>query len=115
MFELFNIDDLYFCQIEDMIPYGMENFGGCISISGTEPKYYETIVCLKNGKYYDINHMNRIINIVRCPQREFPLTSKDSHLYILNEESLVSYREKTNTDCTALQRLPFKRNRLLKL
>lgn len=113
MFELFNVDELYFCTIEDIVPMGMQNFGGCISIESSNQTRYETIVCLKNGKYYDINHLDRIINIDKFSQKEFPITSKNSHLYIIDTDSLVSYRDKVNTSCKILQRLPFGRSRLL--
>ena len=117
MFERFDIKNLYYCEIEDIVPIGMENFGGCISIDCIgETKRYSTIVCLIGRKYYDINNLKRNINILKCPQMEFPITSKNNHLYIIDESTLVPYVEKKNIsdDYIVLQRLPFGKNRLLK-
>lgn len=114
MFEKFDVDSLYKCYIEDIIPMGMSNFGGAISIDYTSSNRYEAIVCLRNGKYYDINNLNRIINIVKFPQRDFPLTSKDNHLYIIDEESLVPLRSEISIEYSVLQRLPFGKKRYIK-
>lgn len=114
MFEKFLIDDLYYCTIEDMIPLGITNFGGAISIESVDNREYAAIVCLRNGKYYDINNLDRILNVVNCPQIKGPLTSKDNHLYILLQDTLVPYREKNNTSHKVLQRLPFGKTRYLK-
>lgn len=107
MFEKYNIDDLYYCSIESMVPFGMTNFGGAISIESFDYHKYETIVFLRNGKYYDINNLKRVINVVKCPQREMPVTSDDGVLYIIDEDSLVPYRQRTSTTHNTLQRLPF--------
>lgn len=115
MFEKFDIDSLYYCDVSDIIPLGMSNFGGYISIDYVSSKKYSTIVYLRNGKYYDINNLNRNMNVVRCPQRDFPLTSKDNHLYLIEEETLVPYKEKENADgYSVLQRLPFGIKKLMK-
>ena len=42
-----------------------------------------------------------------------PLTSNDHHLYVIEEDTLVPYREKTFTEKNILQRLPFGRKRYL--
>ena len=52
MFEKYDINNLYVCEIDDIIPMGITNFGGCVSIEYTSSHRYQTIVCLKNGKYY---------------------------------------------------------------
>ena len=117
MFERFDIKNLYYCEIEDIIPISMENFGGCISIGSLdESKRYSTIVCLIGNRYYDINNLSRNINILKCSQRDFPITSKNNHLYIIDESTLVPYVEKENvsSDYKVLQRLPFGKNRLIK-
>lgn len=113
MFEKYEIDDLFYCTIEDMLPIGMTNFGGAISVEGTYSGAYETILLYRDGKYYDINHLNRVINLVRCPQREMPVVSNDNHLYTIIEETLIPYREKNFTDKNILQRLPFGKTRYL--
>lgn len=114
MFEKFEIDDLYHCYIEDIIPMGMSNFGGAISIDYTQSNRYQAIVCLRNGKYYDIDNLSRVINVVKFPQKDFPLTSKDSHLYIIDEESLVPVRKDVSIEYDLLQRLPFGKRRYIK-
>ena len=114
MFEKFDIDSLYFCDVSDIVPLGMTNFGGCISIDYVSSKRYSTVVCLRNGKYYDIDNLDRNMNIVRCPQIEMPLTSKDNHLYLIEEETLVPYKEKENIEgYSVLQRLPFGKKRYI--
>lgn len=113
MFEIFNIEDLYYCTIDDITPLGMQNLDGWISIDASSLKIYNTIVYLKDGKYYDINHLDRIINVINYPQYFFPEISKNKHLYAINEKSLISYREKNNTNCKVLQRLPLGRKRHL--
>lgn len=113
MFEKYNIDDLYYCTMQDMVPIGITNFGGCISIEGSYDRTYETIVYFKDGKYYDINHIERIINVIKCPQMNCPTMSSNHHLYILLEETLVPYREQNYTDKNILQRLPFGKTRHL--
>lgn len=114
MFEKYLIDDLYYCTVQDMVPLGITNFGGAISIESVNNCEYETIVCLRNGKYYDINNLYRVLNVVNCPQMHCPLTSNDNHLYILLEDTLVPYREKNNTSHSVLQRLPFGKTRYIK-
>ena len=52
MFEKFDIDSLYTCFIEDIIPMGITNFGGAVSIDYTSSTRYSAVVCLRNGKYY---------------------------------------------------------------
>lgn len=111
MFEKYEIDDLFYCTIEDMMPIGMTNCGGAISIEGAYGGAYETILLYRNGKYYDINHLDRVINLVRCPQREMPITSNNRHLYVIIEETLIPYRERNYTDKNVLQRLPFGKTR----
>lgn len=113
MFEKYEIDNLFYCTIEDMLPIGMTNFGGAISVEGTYSGAYETILLYRDGKYYDINHLNRVINLVRCPQREMPVVSNNNHLYTIIEETLIPYREKNFTDKNILQRLPFGKTRYL--
>lgn len=114
MFEKFNIEDLYYCSIAKVRPVCIDNMGGCIGITYSDSKDYDTIVWLVNGRYYDINNLNKIINIVKFPQRNMPMVSSDNYLYILNENSLVSFKEKNDTKCKQLQRLPFGLNRLIK-
>lgn len=106
MFEKFDIDDLYYCTITDSVPMGMSNVGGCISIEGTFGNSYETIVWCRGDKYIDINHMDRIINVVHYPQMNFPILSGNKHLYVVCEETLVPYREKIQTQKKSLRRLP---------
>lgn len=113
MFEKYEIDDLFYCTIEDMLPIGMTNFGGAISVEGTYSGTYDTILLYRDGKYYDINHLDRVINLVRCPQREMPVVSNNNHLYTIIEETLIPYREKNFTDKNILQRLPFGKTRYL--
>ena len=62
------------------------------------PIFAMSVVCLRNGKYYDINNLNRILNVVKFPQKGFPITSKDNHLYIVDEESLVSLRDEISIE-----------------
>jgi hypothetical protein len=114
MFEKFLIDDLYYCSISDIVPIGMTNLGGFISIDSFGDRTYNTTVVLRNGKYYDINNLNRIINVVRAPQRDFPITSKDNHLYIIDEETLVPVRAEVSSEYNVLQRLPFGKKRYIK-
>ena len=45
-------------------------------------KYTEYYV---QGKYYDISDLGKIINVVKFPQKECPFTSKNGHLYILDD------------------------------
>ena len=113
MFEKYEIDNLFYCTIEDMLPIGMTNFGGAISVEGTYSGAYETILLYRDGKYYDINHLDRVINLVRCPQMEMPVVSNNNHLYTIIEETLIPYREKNFTDKNILQRLPFGKTRYL--
>ena len=113
MFEKYEIDNLFYCTIEDMLPIGMTNFGGAISVEGTYSGAYETILLYRDGKYYDINNLDRVINLVRCPQREMPVVSNNNHLYTIIEETLIPYREKNFTDKNILQRLPFGKTRYL--
>lgn len=114
MFEKYEINNLYVCEIEDIIPMGITNFGGCLSIDYTSSHRYQTIVCLKNGKYYDISDLGKIINVIKVPQKGCPFTSKNGHLYILDEESLVSYKDKVSSEYKVLQRMPFGKTRLIK-
>ena len=48
MFEKYQIDDLFYCTIEDMLPIGITNFGGAISIEGTYSGTYETILLFRD-------------------------------------------------------------------
>lgn len=114
MFEKFDIDSLYRCYVDDIVPMGMSNFGGVVSIDYASSNKYETVVCLRNGKYYDINNLNRILNVVKFPQKGFPITSKDNHLYIVDEESLVSLRDEISIEYSVLQRLPFGKHRYIR-
>ena len=114
MFEKYEINNLYVCEIDDIIPMGITNFGGFVSIDYASSHRYQTIVCLKNNKYYDINDLSKVINVVSCPQKGCPFTSKNGHLYILDEESLVSYKDKVSSEYKVLQRIPFGKTRLIK-
>lgn len=114
MFEKFDIDSLYTCFIEDIIPMGITNFGGAVSVDYTSGTRYSTVVCLRNGKYYDIDNLNRIINIIKFPQKDMPITSKDGHLYVIDEESLVPLRKSVSIEYSVLQRLPFGKRRYIK-
>lgn len=40
MFEKYDINNLYVCEIDDIIPMGITNFGGCVSIEYTSSHRY---------------------------------------------------------------------------
>lgn len=107
MFEKFNIDDLYFCTVLDSVPFAINNFGGFVSIEGSCGIAYETVVYCCGNKYIDINHMDRIINVIHYPERNIPMISENHHLYSICEETLVPYRERIETKMNVLRRLPF--------
>lgn len=114
MFEKFDIDSLYTCFIEDIIPMGITNFGGAVSIDYTSSTRYSAVVCLRNGKYYDIDNLNRVINVIKFPQRDMPITSNNTHLYVIDEESLVPLRNDISIEYSILQRLPFGKRKYIK-
>lgn len=114
MFEKFDIDSLYTCFIEDIIPMGITNFGGAVSIDYTSSTRYSAVVCLRNGKYYDIDNLNRVINVIKFPQRDMPITSNNAHLYVIDEESLVPLRNDISIEYSILQRLPFGKRKYIK-
>lgn len=121
MFEKYDIDELYTCTIREYGPFAIENMGGCISILSDKVKIYETIVQRHESEhhvyYTDIFHSNRFINIIDPPFVGIPRSSFGGKLYVLDTESLIKY-----SDCLSdkqkkvktLQRLPFRKNRLLK-
>ena len=121
MFEKYDIDELYTCTVREYGPFAIENVGGCISIFSDKVKSYETIVQRHESEhhvyYTDIFHSARFINVIDPPFVGIPRSSVGGKLYVLDTESLIKY-----SDCLSdkqkkvktLQRLPFRKNRLLK-
>ena len=117
MFEKYDIDKLYIGEIEGWIPWSIENIGGNISITGDDVGVYQTIIYEDNGRYIDIYHLDRIICDISKGNINHLCCSIDCCLYILNGSTLRKYsdclHDKKKNNKT-LQRLPFKKNRLLK-
>lgn len=117
MFEKYDIDRLYTCEIEVWIPWSIENIGGMVTITGEGIREYQTIVYEDNGRYIDIYHPDRIICDISKGNINHLCCSIDCCLYILNGSTLRKYsdclHDKKKNNKT-LQRLPFKKNRLLK-
>ena len=119
MFEKYDIDRLYTCEIEVWIPWSIENIGGMVTITGEGIREYQTIVYEDNGRYIDIYHLDKIIcdmsnenfnhNHICC--------SDDGYLYALDSYNLKKYSDglsEKRKKAKTLQRLPFRKNRLLK-
>lgn len=49
MFEKYDIDRLYTCEIEVWIPWSIENIGGMVTITGEGIREYQTIVYEDSG------------------------------------------------------------------
>lgn len=116
MFERYDIESLYSCTIEVCIPWSIENIGGCISIISGNIKTYKTIVCYNGNRYVDIFHLDHVINVVDFPCEKIPSLSYNGKLYVLNTNTLKKYSENLTVkekNIKSLQRLPFKRKRLL--
>ena len=105
MFEKYDVDKLFHCEIYDMIPYYIENFGGCYSITGESRNSYETVVYYNNGRYIDVNNPDRIINVFESPSAKHPIQSRDFHLYSLNVKSLSKFENRKQVK--SLRKVPF--------
>ena len=92
MFEKYNIDDLYLGEVSVVVPYSIENIGG--------------------AHMYDPNF---IVNAFDVPSRKSLEVSKNRNLYTINTQALKKYRDvfKDVGKGKVLQRLPFKKKRLL--
>ena len=117
MFEKYDIDRLYTCEIEVWIPWSIENVGGMVTITGEGIREYQTIVYEDNGRYIDIYHPDRIICDMSKGSFNHICRSDDGYLYALDSYNLKKYSDglsEKQKKVKTLQRLPFKKNRLLK-
>lgn len=118
MFEKYNIDELYTCEIESWIPWSIESSGeGRISITGEDVGTYSTIVYKNNGRYVDIYHPDRIIFDMSKKNINRFCCSLDGCLYVLDDFTLRKYSDSLSEkqkSAKTLQRLPFGKKRLLK-
>lgn len=119
MFEKYNIDRLYTCEIEVWIPWSIKNIDGMVIITGGGIREYQTIVYEDSGRYIDIYHSDRII----CDmfkgffKHNYVCCSNDGYLYVLDSYNLKKYSDglsEKQKKAKTLQRLPFRKNRLLK-
>ena len=116
MFEKYNIDNLFVGEVSGIMPNSIVNNGGCYSIDGIYYGTYNTILYFDGSDYIDIYHPKSIINVIETPSRRHLEISKNKILYTLNTSSLKKYREAFHINAgkaKVLQRLPFKKKRLL--
>lgn len=142
MFEKYDIDRLYTCEIEVWAPWGIENIiDSMVNITGEVIREYQTIVYEDSSGYIDIYHLNRIIcdmsaffyykdsrfvniyhlNGIICDVSKSKFNhiccSDDGYLYVLDSYNLKKYSDglsEKQKNAKTLQRLPFGGNRLLK-
>ena len=117
MFEKYDIDRLYTCEIEVWAPWSIGNIGGMVTIEGEIIQGYQTIVYKNSGRYVDIYHLNRIICDMSKSNFNHICCSDDGYLYVLDSYNLKKYSDglsEKQKNVKFLQRLPFEKNRLLK-
>lgn len=87
------LEDKYYGTIDVIIPMSVDNFGGCVSISGINKRPYNAILRKDEDeygeKYTDITHEERIINVITVPQDNTPQMSENGFLYVLRKETLI--------------------------
>lgn len=115
MFEKYNVDDLYLGEVSVVVPYSIENIGGAHMYDGLYLGSYQTILYFDGSRYVDIYHPNFIVNAFDVPSRKSLEVSKNRNLYTINTQALKKYRDvfKDVGKGKVLQRLPFKKRKLL--
>ena len=115
MFEKYNIDDLYLGEVSVVVPYSIENIGGAHMYDGLYLGSYQTILYFDGSIYVDIYHPNFIVNAFDVTSRKSLEVSKNRNLYTINTQALKKYRDvfKDVGKGKVLQRLPFKKRKLL--
>ena len=117
MFEKYDIDRLYTCEVKVWVPWSIENIGGMVTVEGEIIQGYQTIVYEDSRGYIDIYHLNRIICDMSKSNFNHICCSDDGYLYTMDSNNLKKYSDglsEKQKNAKTLQRLPFGGNRLLK-
>ena len=117
MFEKYDIDILYTCEVEVWVPWSIGNIGDMVIVDGEVIFGYQTIVYEDSRGYIDIYHLNRVICDMSKGNFNCICCSDDGYLYTMDSNNLKKYSDglsEKRKKAKTLQRLPFRKNRLLK-
>lgn len=117
MFEKYDIDRLYTCEVEVWVPWSIGNIGDMVIVDGEVIFGYQTIVYEDSRGYIDIYHLNRVICDMSKGNFNCICCSDDGYLYTMDSNNLKKYSDglsEKQKNAKTLQRLPFGGNRLLK-
>ena len=117
MFEKYDIDRLYTCEVKVWVPWSIGNIGDMVIVGGEVIFGYQTIVYEDSCRYIDIYHLNRVICDMSKGNFNCICCSDDGYLYTMDSNNLKKYSDglsEKQMKAKTLQRLPFRKNRLLK-